>query len=175
MIDKLRGEVTSLKQKLVKSSLEAPIDKSGQFGGQGGHNHNGLNGHNGHNGKLFPNGSGRPPMVRTSHDGSSISGFPAHIPGALGGAGGIGGVGRAGTPPMTPTAITFAQLRNATVAKFNERVQLQQELIEIEALNAQVRRRIMCDTAIYTIYTPLQPYMHLCAPIIHVYTPYTHL
>ena len=138
MIDKLRGEVTSLKQKLVKSSLEAPIDKSGQFGPGG---HNGMR----------PM-SGRPPMVRTSHDGSSISGFPAHIPGALGGAGGIGGVGRAGTPPMTPTAITFAQLRNATVAKFNERVQLQQELIEIEALNAQnhseiARRQVLCARA----------------------------
>ena len=53
---------------------------------------------------------------------------------------------------MTPTAITFAQLRNATVAKFNERVQLQQELIEIEALNAQnhseiARRQVLCARA----------------------------
>ena len=28
---------------------------------------------------------------------------------------------------------------------------------------------------VYTLYTPLLPHMHLCAPIIHVYTPYTHL
>ena len=28
---------------------------------------------------------------------------------------------------------------------------------------------------VYTLYTPLLPHLHLCAPIIHVYTPYTHL
>ena len=28
---------------------------------------------------------------------------------------------------------------------------------------------------VYTLYTPLLPHMHLCAPMIHVYTPYTHL
>jgi hypothetical protein len=28
---------------------------------------------------------------------------------------------------------------------------------------------------LYTLYTPLLPCMHLCAPIIHVYTPYIHL
>ena len=28
---------------------------------------------------------------------------------------------------------------------------------------------------VYTLYTPLLPYMHLYAPAIHVYTPYIHL
>ena len=27
----------------------------------------------------------------------------------------------------------------------------------------------------YTLHTPSLPHMHLCTPIIHVYTPYTHL
>ena len=28
---------------------------------------------------------------------------------------------------------------------------------------------------LFTLYTPLLPYMHLYTPVIHVYTPYIHL
>ena len=39
----------------------------------------------------------------------------------------------------------------------------------------QVRAGPIIVYPLFPLYTPAQPYLHLCTPVTHVYTPYSHL
>ena len=65
-------------------------------------------------------------------------------------------------------------------------VMLGEDCVSLELLSALSHfqsmgyvNRFMCTHSyylhpLYALYTPLLPYMHLCTPVIHVFTPHIH-